>query len=380
MKYMDWAAMGAASSAYAEASRARSENQDIWKQNQRLSNELGQLQEVLDQHQEMLDQHQDNLDDIRNDIARRKAVEEYQAWVEEFIYKFNKAVTNVSSSSTDHIENYGIIASFLDIINTNSLDTSCIRGLENKLAFEQTFLKAQNLFDKLAETAEVQDHLRQQEDARQEQERQQELARVEMLRQQELAHVKREQLEQQNAEIAAKARAKFKRSVVTVGAFLILGLVLVLTYMDYRSSMAEAEKRQQANTAVEAKRAEEKTRQWRLANKTEEEKWQAQLAEEKRQAQEKIDIERATDGDADAQYRVGERYYDGKGVSMNYSEAMKWYQKAADMGHAKAQYSIGWMYLFGYGVTKDYTLAMKWFKKAADQGDESAKAAILRFR
>jgi hypothetical protein len=294
----------------------------------------------------------------KTDETKLVNIEEYQNWAEEFIYQFDRDVTKVSSNPGTPVKDYDILLSFFDTIKEKSLDTPSIRGLENKKVFEQTFSKAQNLFDELAKTPEVQN----------------------LLCQQETARVEREQLEQQKADIAAEASAKFKRSVVTVGAFLILGLVLVLTYMDYRSSMAEAEKRQQANTAVEAKRAEEKTRQWRLANKAEEEKWQAQLAEEKRQAQEKIDIERATDGDADAQYRVGERYYTGKGVSMNYSEALKWYQKAADMGHAKAQYSIGWMYLVGYGVTKDKTLAMKWFKKAADQGDESAKAALLKFQ
>ena len=71
MNYMDWAAMGAASSAYAEASRARSENQDLWHQNQMLSNELARLQDQMDQHQ-------DSLDALKNDIARRKAMEEFQ--------------------------------------------------------------------------------------------------------------------------------------------------------------------------------------------------------------------------------------------------------------------------------------------------------------
>jgi hypothetical protein len=40
MKYMDWAAMGAASSAYAEASRARSEVTALWEEIQRLSDDI----------------------------------------------------------------------------------------------------------------------------------------------------------------------------------------------------------------------------------------------------------------------------------------------------------------------------------------------------
>jgi hypothetical protein len=164
MKYMDWAAMGAASSAYAEASRARSENQDLWHQNQMLSNELARLQDQMDQHQ-------DSLDALKNDIARRKAMEEFQAWIEEFIYKFDKTTTEISSGSKDPVYDYGVIASFLDIINKNSLDTSRIRGLENKSAFEKTFVKAQNLFVQLEQTPEFQNHIRQLEQNRIERER-----------------------------------------------------------------------------------------------------------------------------------------------------------------------------------------------------------------
>ena len=102
MRYTDWAAMGAASSAYAEASRARSENQEIWQQHQMLSNEVGRLQDEVGQHR-------DSLEELKKDIARRKAVEEYQAWIEEFIYKLDKAVTNISNGSQDPVVIFHIL-------------------------------------------------------------------------------------------------------------------------------------------------------------------------------------------------------------------------------------------------------------------------------
>lgn len=82
--------------------------------------------------------------------------DEYQSWVEEFIYKFDKAVTRVSSDPGNPTDDYNVLVSFFNIIKEKSVETSSIRGLENKAAFEQTLLKAQNLFDQLSKTCEVQ--------------------------------------------------------------------------------------------------------------------------------------------------------------------------------------------------------------------------------
>ena len=66
-------------------------------------------------------------------------------------------------------------------------------------------------------------------------------------------------------------------------------------------------------------------------------------------------------------------YRDGKGVSQDYSEAVKWYRKSAEQGNAYAQNNLGWMYSKGYGVSQDYSEAVKWYRKAARQGNETAK-------
>lgn len=94
-----------------------------------------------------------------------------QAWVEEFIYKFNKVVTNISSNPGNPINDYGVVSSFFDTIKEKSLDTSRIRGLENKTVFEQTLLKAQQLIEGLEEKPGLQNYLRQQEEAPLKQER-----------------------------------------------------------------------------------------------------------------------------------------------------------------------------------------------------------------
>jgi TPR repeat protein len=69
-------------------------------------------------------------------------------------------------------------------------------------------------------------------------------------------------------------------------------------------------------------------------------------------------------------------YKKGKGVQQNYTEALKWYRKAADQGHARSQYNLGVMYANGEGVQRNYTEAVKWYQKAADQGHVEAQSKL----
>jgi TPR repeat protein len=72
----------------------------------------------------------------------------------------------------------------------------------------------------------------------------------------------------------------------------------------------------------------------------------------------------------------GTNYQYGQGVKQDYTEAIKWFRKAADQGVAGAQWSLGEMYAKGDGVTKDYAEALKWWRKAADQGDPIAQHEV----
>lgn len=67
----------------------------------------------------------------------------------------------------------------------------------------------------------------------------------------------------------------------------------------------------------------------------------------------------AEQGDIDAQYKLGNCYYNGNGVSEDKAEAVKWYRKAAEQGNVDAQYSLGNCYSNGYGVHKRYMEAAK---------------------
>lgn len=85
---------------------------------------------------------------------------------------------------------------------------------------------------------------------------------------------------------------------------------------------------------------------------------------------------KAKSGEAEAQNALGEAYYDGKGVTENLTEAVKWFTKAAEQENAKAQYNLGKCYYYGYGVYENYGEAEKWYTKAAEQGYAEAQNSL----
>lgn len=73
---------------------------------------------------------------------------------------------------------------------------------------------------------------------------------------------------------------------------------------------------------------------------------------------------------------IGSLYSKGQGVSRDYGNALKWYRKAADLENASAMHEIGYLYNMGQGVSQDYNEAMTWYRKAADLGDVNAMNSI----
>ena len=121
---------------------------------------------------------------------------------------------------------------------------------------------------------------------------------------------------------------------------------------------------------------------------------------------------RAEQGEADAQYSLGDRYRQSQGVPRDYAEAVRWLRKAADQGYAKAQSGLAFMYYrrprsaagrrrgcplvpqsrrpglrdgsirlafsyaHGQGVPKDDAEAFRWYREAADQGYAKAQYVL----
>jgi TPR repeat protein len=74
-----------------------------------------------------------------------------------------------------------------------------------------------------------------------------------------------------------------------------------------------------------------------------------------------------------AQFIIGEMYYNGFGVKKDHAEAARWIRKAAEQDLAEAQFVIGHMYYYGVGVQEDHAEALKWCRKAAENGHIRAK-------
>jgi TPR repeat protein len=61
-------------------------------------------------------------------------------------------------------------------------------------------------------------------------------------------------------------------------------------------------------------------------------------------------------------------YERGKGVPLDYSEAVKWYRLAAEQVDVFGLIGLGNLYEIGKGVPMDYVLAYMWFNLAAAKG------------
>ncbi|HET8611827.1 MAG TPA: tetratricopeptide repeat protein, partial [Sphingomonas sp.] len=73
----------------------------------------------------------------------------------------------------------------------------------------------------------------------------------------------------------------------------------------------------------------------------------------------------AAQGDADAQFNLGQAYRLGKGVPADPAKAEDWYRKAAEQGHFQAEDNYGRM-LFEKG---ERAKAVPWLEKSAARGD-----------
>ena len=84
-------------------------------------------------------------------------------------------------------------------------------------------------------------------------------------------------------------------------------------------------------------------------------------------------LRQAEQGDAKAQYELGEDYYFGNSAPQDYTEALKWFLLAAEQGHKQAQANVGMLYALGRGTTQSYIEAFKWICLAEARGHEGAR-------
>lgn len=65
--------------------------------------------------------------------------------------------------------------------------------------------------------------------------------------------------------------------------------------------------------------------------------------------------------------KVANCFWEGKGISQDYSSAFYWYSKAAEQDHSDGTYYLGLCYEKGYGVDEDIDKAIEMYKKAANR-------------
>ncbi len=81
----------------------------------------------------------------------------------------------------------------------------------------------------------------------------------------------------------------------------------------------------------------------------------------------------AAQGNARAQYRLGNMYVKGVGVPKDFAEAMAWFRQAAIQNHAGAQLKLGMLLLLKCMVAKEgvegaLEESQKWLYRAEAQG------------
>jgi len=79
----------------------------------------------------------------------------------------------------------------------------------------------------------------------------------------------------------------------------------------------------------------------------------------------------AEQGDAEAQYYVARIHANGMdNVTINFAEAARWYEKAADQGFNEARQELGYLYERGLGVAKDPLKALNLQRAASGLGED----------
>jgi len=89
-------------------------------------------------------------------------------------------------------------------------------------------------------------------------------------------------------------------------------------------------------------------------------------------------FEECDTGDAGIQLEIG-RAYEGYGLWRNYTEAVKWYKRAAAAGNADAIGELGGNYLIGTGLEENEDAGVKLLNEAVTKGNAGAAYQLGRY-
>ncbi|QJD58918.1 sel1 repeat family protein [Pseudomonas sp. gcc21] len=86
----------------------------------------------------------------------------------------------------------------------------------------------------------------------------------------------------------------------------------------------------------------------------------------------------ADEGDMQAQFEMGDLYYQGERIEQDLDTALEWFEEASVQGHPAAQYRLGLMHYQGEGVERNLPQAYIILKMAAINGQDEAMDASDR--
>ena len=75
--------------------------------------------------------------------------------------------------------------------------------------------------------------------------------------------------------------------------------------------------------------------------------------------------------------KVGQCYFEGKGVEQSMQEAARYWRLTADQGHAVVQLTLGGLHNSGMGAEKEFEEAARYWRLAADQGHAEASSSLM---
>ena len=81
-------------------------------------------------------------------------------------------------------------------------------------------------------------------------------------------------------------------------------------------------------------------------------------------------------GDVNAQHEIGLVYFWGKEVTIDRSEAARWFKISAKEGHSESQAILGDMYVWGDGVPKNRVAAIELLMTSIEQGNPAAMSSM----
>lgn len=84
---------------------------------------------------------------------------------------------------------------------------------------------------------------------------------------------------------------------------------------------------------------------------------------------------KAVEGNSDAQYQLGDKYYNGDGVQRSYERAALWYAKSAAQENSWGEFNLAKCFQYGHGLERSLEKAKEWYAKSAAQGNEWAQKA-----